>query len=138
MIDYKDLQIGNYVKIYNGEIYQVESIYYDCIDIVNSDNSIEKIMCDRIYPIEITEEILNKIGFHIHTFTTGIKTTWFMLNSNEFNIKIDNYSTCKDKKWSCQIDDDEELLGSFDFNYLHELQNGIRLITKENLTINEL
>lgn len=136
MIDVKDLAIDNYAKIYTGEVYQVQTIYYDMVDIINSEHSIEQIMCDRIYPIEVTDEILNKIGFHKQKiFITELPSPWFVLNLNEFNIKIDNCSTCKDRKWSCQIYDDEELLGSFDFNYLHELQNGIRLITQNSLEV---
>lgn len=82
MIDYKDLMIGNFVKIYNGDIYQVESTNYDCVGLVNSYNFIEQIMCDRIYPIEVTEDLLVKIGFEKYSHDIPL---------TEFRKKIGDY-----------------------------------------------
>lgn len=136
MIDIKDLQIGNKV-LYQNKVVEIETIHVrGTVGILNGHKDfIVPVGCKDIEPIEVTGKLLNKIGFYSYTFTTWIKTTWFILGLNEVNIKIDNYPTCKNKRWSCQIDDDEELLGSFDFNYLHELQNGIRLITKGDLEV---
>lgn len=127
MIDYKDLAIGNYVKIYNGEIYQVESITYDMVGLVNSENSIEQIMCDRIYPIEVTDELLIKLGFvfnkYDETYDNRIrvrKGKWF----DEYGV----FCECEDSWYSdthCPY-----------FKYLHELQNIFRLITKKDLEVN--
>ena len=138
MIDVKALQIGNKVS-YEGNLVEVATVHItETVGIFGeSKDFIVPVSCKDIEPIEVTEELLQKIGFHSkEIFVSEVSSPWFMLNLNEFNIKIDNYSTCKDKRWSCQIDDDEELLGSFDFNYLHELQNGIRLITKGDLEAN--
>lgn len=44
-----------------------------------------------------------------------------------------------DRDWYCHIDNAAySTIGGFDFQYLHELQNGIRLITKSDLEIKEL
>lgn len=130
MIDYKYLMIGNYVKIYNGEVYQIQSIYCDCVDIVNSDNSIEKIMCDRIYPIEVTDELLVKLGFKHLLGGIGV-IKYFSLLMDEIDIIVNNYNNI----YFCSLFIMRKQLGCFDFKYLHELQNGIRLITKRDLEI---
>lgn len=133
MIDYKDLAIGNYVKIYNGYIYQVESIHYDCIGLVNSDNSIDKIMCDRIYPIEVTEELLKKIGFEKIHISPTVEDLCYSTCVNE----IDTVVLVYEDVCVCAFRNLEgALLGHFRFKYLHELQNGIRLITRNSLEVN--
>lgn len=135
MIPYKDLMIGNYVKIYNGEIYQVEYINYDCVSLVNSNNYIEQVMCDRIHPIEVTEELLLKIGFESSDYPNEEGYATYNKDTEDYCVSI-----CKFKnKWFCEIDANKcENVGNFYFKYLHELQNGIRLITKSDLEIKEL
>lgn len=137
MIDIKYLQIGNKVMC-GGKIKEVVTIYPE--ESVALLGKFESIMfsakSNDIDPIEVTEEILNKIGFHKQEiFITKLPSPWFVLELNGFNIKIDDDSNSKCRRWSCQIDNNEELLGCFDFQYLHELQNGIRLITKSDLEI---
>lgn len=140
MIDYKDLQMGNYVKIYSGEVYQVESIYYDMIGLVNSDNFIEQIMCDRIYPIEVTEELLMKIGFEKNEIVVDgfrVLDRTYDLPFGDCFIEIrEGVSNSVGRGLYCHIDNcAHSTIGGFDFQYLHELQNGIRLITKNDLDI---
>lgn len=127
MIDYKDLMIGNYVKIYNGEVYQVQSIYYDCVDIVNSNNSIEKIMCDRIYPIEVTDELLVKLGF---VFNKDDGKTY----DNKIRVRKDKLYDTYGIYWECEDDWYSDIYPPY-FKYLHELQNIFRMIKKVDLEV---
>lgn len=143
MINYKDLMIGDWVyssertkfpmRVVNvGEDYcylDFEGNEADPID------GIDKYMM----PIEVTEELLLKNRFK--------KSASIIDGQNDYKacingcfVEIAYYASNIDgRNWYCHIDNDcYETIGGFDFQYLHELQNGIRLITKSDLEIKEL
>jgi hypothetical protein len=55
----EELRIGNWVK-YRGEPVKVEQLRVNCLGIANSDVLVDY---NEIQPIELTEEVLKKIGF---------------------------------------------------------------------------
>lgn len=55
----EELRIGNWVK-YRGEPVKVEQLRVNCLGIANSDVLVDY---NEIEPIELTEEVLKKIGF---------------------------------------------------------------------------
>lgn len=84
-------------------------------------------------PIEVTEDLLVKIGFRY--LTGGIELIkHFALLIDNIDIVISKYNSF----YYCTIRKNNTLFGCFDFKYLHELQNGIRLITKADLEIKKL
>lgn len=87
-------------------------------------------------PIEITELLLIKIGFKpIPPIFEGQEE--YKISVNDCFIEVRNgISNSISRNWYCHIDNNRfETIGGFDFQSLHELQNGIRLITKEDLEI---
>lgn len=146
MIDIKYLQIGNKVMC-GGKIKEVVTIYPE--ESVSLLGKFESIIftakSNDIDPIEVTEEILNKIGFKedtepfIKSYYKGKVFEYRKVINNCF-IKIQSgMSNSNDRDWYCHIDNNaHQTIGGFDFQYLHELQNGIRLITKSDLEIKEL
>lgn len=133
MIPYKDLTMGNYVKVHTGEYYYVDYINYDCVGLVNSYNFNEHIMCDKIYPIEVTHDLLIKIGFEFSSKGSVVKKGVYHQKLNECLlsvIELNDGGYCFDS-YSENIKSN----GSFHFQYLHELQNAIKLVTKQELEI---
>lgn len=137
MIDIKELNIGNKVR------------YKDCIvDIAATHltshvgilgvfmSMIVSVKCEEIEPIEVTEELLEKIGFKLQQPVFEGEEVYESVINGCF-IEVDSfYSVEKGNGWSCHIDNRaHSTIGYFDFHYLHELQNGIRLITKKDLEI---
>lgn len=95
-----------------------------------------------IMPIEVTEELLLKIGFEKNEIYGSNDYSFDVTYDTQFKscfLEVNNHSNSADRNWYCQIDNNRhESIGGFDFQYLHELQNGIRLITKSDLEIKEL
>lgn len=81
-------------------------------------------------PIKVTDKLLLKIGFkYLSCGNELIKD--FVSGINEIDIMVNNHNNM----YSCSLWMMRKEMGCFDFKYLHELQNGIRLITKGNLEI---
>lgn len=142
-MDYKDLMIGNWV--YESDTTQVpmkvvaigES--YCHLDFEGNFGGVWEVNDKDIMPIEVTEELLLKNRFK--------KSASIIDGQNDYKacingcfIEIADYASNTDgRNWYCHVDNDKhESMGGFDFQYLHELQNGIRLITKSDLEIKEL
>lgn len=140
MISYKDLMIGNWVYLSEKTKYpmQVVGIGEDYCYLNFKGNEADPFdgIDKDMMPIEVTEELLLKIGFK------QVFKQYFIYEMaiNDCFIEIShNVSNSIDKDWTCKIDNERyESIGGFDFHYLHELQNGIRLITKGDLEIKEL
>ena len=133
MIDIKELQIGNKVK-YKDSIVEIAATHLTgYVGILGEFQSmIVSVKCDEIEPIEVADKLLVKIGFE----TSGYPNEeGYAVYENE----TENYyvSICKSKnKCFCEIDCNElGNAGNFYFTYLHELQNGVRLITKKDLEV---
>lgn len=91
-------------------------------------------------PINVDDELLKKVGFIREYKEPYIPYDDYQMIVNDCHVSIrQDGANSKGRIWSCQIDNDRyESLGGFDFQHLHELQNGIRLITKGDLEIKEL
>lgn len=139
MINYKDLMIGNWV--YESEKtkfpMQVIGIYEDYCYLNFEGNESDPFdgFDKYMMPIEVTEELLLKIGFESSDYPNEEGYATYNKDTEDYCVSI-----CKFKnKWFCEIDANKcENVGNFYFKYLHELQNGIRLITKSDLEIKEL
>lgn len=107
MINSNELMLGNYVEVH-GDFLKVELIakdYLNCDDM--------ELYYDEINPIPITEEILEKCGFHKrgNLFVNDFEDKIFQIGINEY-----------------------QLLGLHKlFRYLHELQNIYFLYRKRTI-----
>ena len=134
MIDVKDLQIGNKV-LYQKKVVEIATIHITgTIGILNgSKDFIVPVSCSDIEPIEVTEDLLLKLNFD----SSGYPNEYGYANyEKDINDKY-SVSICKSKKnnYYCDVDKYVDGTGIFCFQYLHELQNGIRLITKGDLEV---
>lgn len=122
-----DLRIGNYVKvndpIFGVNTYKVATIRDNGI-ITLSDN----ISCsvNNIEPIELTEELLVKIGFRkfVKSFRmelSGCRLDYFIDKTLYIYKKHTNCCLIKDLEIKCE--------------YIHQLQNSYFLLTGEELEI---
>lgn len=91
---------------------------------------------DEIEDIEVTEEMLLKIGFEKHE---GIAPkTFYRYWDKEYRYKLDadDVYCNSERKWNIHLDNgDCETIGSGEFTYVHELQNLVRVITGHDLPI---
>lgn len=133
MIHYKDLMIGNWIyESDNGFPMYVVSIGddYCYLNFDGNEGDLWEGEDKDMMPIEVTEELLVKIGFEKYSHDTP---------PTEFRKKIgDYYVFVKHTKdhWYFRVYGKVYYnSGGFDFQYLHELQNGIRLITKGDLEV---
>ena len=143
MIDYKDLMIGNWVYLSEKSKYPMQVVgisdNYCYLDFEGNEggpfDGIDKYMM----PIEVTELLLMKIGFKpVPPVFEGKEEYQMVVNDCFIEIRH-NISNSIDRDWYCHIDNAaHSTIGGFDFQYLHELQNGIKLITKGELEIKKI
>lgn len=141
MINYKDLMIGNWVYESERSKFPMRVVNvgedYCYLDFPENEGDVFECKDKDMTPIEVTEELLLNNGF-VEFKLEGCEDSYFIKLENTF-AEIDKNSNSIDRIWNCQIDNDRrETIGGFDFQYLHELQNGIRLFTKSDLEIKEL
>lgn len=133
MIDIKDLQIGNKV-LYQNKVVEIETIHVrGTVGLLNGHKDfIVPVSCKDIEPIEVTVGMLANIGFE-----TDIVCIDFYITVNDCLVEVrKDISNSINRNWFCHIDNiSHSTIGGFDFQYLHELQNGIRLITKGDLEV---
>lgn len=139
MIDYKDLMIGNWVyESDNGFPMYVVSVGddYCYLDFDGNEGDVWEGEDKDMMPIEVTEELLVKIGLKHNAYIPEVYEE-FETEINNCLISVQNRLTnSKDRYWVCEVRNEKRyVMGSFDFQYLHELQNGIRLITKGDLEV---
>jgi hypothetical protein len=126
MIKANELRLDNFVKLQSGEIVSV-NIIYDSQEVevqLRGDKmiSIAKTFgCDKIEPIELTEELLIKGGFKCYEESKSCK--WW--RNRSFKVKQFKYVHM----------DDSFTYGSHrkELNYLHQLQNWYFLVIEEEL-----
>lgn len=144
MIHYKDLMIGNWVyenKRSKFPMYVVNVGDGFCyLDFPDNEGDVFDATDKYMMPINVDNALLEKIGFIREYKEHCIPYDDYQMIVNDCHVSIrQDGANSKGRIWSCQIDNDRyESLGGFDFHYLHELQNGIRLITKGDLEIKEL
>lgn len=137
MIDIKDLQIGNRV-LYQNKVVEIETIHIrGTVGVLDGHKDfIVPISCKDIESIEVTDELLLKLGFE-KKHDTICRSFDYCMCYNDCYLEIRTTSNSIGRDWYCHIDNLSHItIGGFDFQYLHELQNGIRLITKGDLEAN--
>lgn len=141
MIDIKDLQIGNKV-LYKCRVVEIATTHITgTVGVLDGHKDfIVPVSCKDIEPIDVTVELLSKSGFKTlkyngrHCDTHVLEYNIFI---NDYFISVDTNSNSAERDYFCHIDNiSHSTIGGFDFQYLHELQNGIRLITKGDLDAN--
>lgn len=121
--------VGNFVKD-PYDLVEVYKVYAFGIGNDWGDNFRE----NEIEPIPVTKEILEKIGFKEDTAIVKFYRYWD--KDYKYKLDIDEGYTNSGKKWSVHIDNgDCATIGSGEFDYVHELQNLVRVITGYDLPI---
>lgn len=147
MIDYKDLMLGNWVYLTEKSKYPMQVVgigdNYCYLNFKGNEADPFDGVDKYIMPIKVTEELLLKIGFYrkeLRNFKNEVFEVIYEHRVNHCYMEIrSDCSNSKDRDWYCHIYNKAfQSIGAFDFQYLHELQNGIRLITKGDLEIEEL
>jgi hypothetical protein len=133
MVNVKDLMVDNWVKSPQG-ITQVHNVLTDKIITKNDKRGVNCYHTTDIEPIPVTKEILKKIGFKEEKGLTSLYQYWD--ESDKYKLNIDDYYTNSDRRWYVQIDNNMcRAIGCGEFDYVHELQNLVRVITRYDLPI---
>lgn len=131
MVDVKDIMLGNFVRK-RDEILVVGKVHRDSV----ADKWGEICFDDEIEPIPMTIETLLAIGF---TRIQDIKDYHYYRywdKDYKYKLDVDYYFGNSEKKWHVHIDNDVcNTIGSGEFDYVHELQNLVRVITGYSLPI---
>ena len=143
MVNVKDLMLGNLVKVFDPEYKDVTLDYWDIYEI--REEGVRLGLFSDIFEsewlegIEVTKEILKKIGFKKDT-TAGEPWEFWRYWDKDGKYKLDVYPEelyCNsERKFGLHVDNDVcNTIGSGEFTYLHELQNLVRCITGHSLPI---
>ena len=124
-----ELRIENYVNI-EGDVVKVKEIYEKSIYYANGEYE-SYATEDFIHPIELTEEVLVKIGFKKNTIY-GSVIEYFPIDDNLASI------FCTKEKQNIRIQvvrkNTSETIAKY-IKYLHELQNIYYCLTNEELEV---
>ena len=124
MIDVKDLMCGNW--LYNnvlGHAYKLGNIPHWLRE-------------EEHDPIPVTEEMLKAIGFTRVQDIMDYHYYRYWDKEGKYKLDVDYYFGNSERKWHVHIDNDVcDTIGSGEFDYVHELQNLVRVITGQNLPI---
>lgn len=137
----EELMIGNIIKIGDvkqvGIVEKVTTLDFSEYDI--GDDYVVTVKIDRyydcleneIYPIEITTNLLNAIGFNKEPedFLGYNICNWFSIDGEEYHISLrSGLSNHHDRSWTVSVDNkDFETITNCDIQYLHQLQNILTL-----------
>lgn len=133
MIDVKNLMLGNLVKDKSGDIMLVGKIHRDSV----ADKWGGIAFDDEIEPIPVTKEILKAIGFEEYE-DLPLEGKFYRYWDKDCKYKLDvrDFWTNSQRKWYVHVDNDVcNTIGSGEFDYVHELQNLVRVITGHELPI---
>lgn len=125
MIDVKDLMCGNW--LYNnvlGHAYKLGNIPHWLRE-------------EEHDPIPVTVDILKRIGFEEYE-GLPLEGKFYRYWDKDCKYKLDvrDFWTNSQRKWHVHIDNDVcNTIGSGEFDYVHELQNLVRVITGHTLPI---
>ena len=146
MIDPKDLMIKNWV--YEGELTQFPMYVigigtdYVYLDFEGREGDLWDTTPENIQGIPVTDVLLEKIGFRKRILAKASNGTddWidYLYDCKNFHLAVcyTNGYAC-DKKWHIHIDNSDFIsLGGGYFSYLHELQNLVKVIARQELKIN--
>lgn len=133
MVDVKDLMVGNFVKNKNGEIMLIGKVHRESV----ADKWGGIAFYDEIEGIPVTKEILKAIGFEAYE-DLPLEGIFYRYWDKDYKYKLDirDFWTNSRRKWYVHIDNDVcNTIGSGEFDYVHELQNLVRINCKADLPI---
>lgn len=133
MIDVNNLMLGNFVKDRSGEVVMVGKIHRESIGDKWGGISFD----DEIEGVPVTKEILKDIGFEEYE-DLPLEGVFFRYWNKDYKYKLDvrDFWTNSQRRWYIHIDNDVcNTIGSGEFDYIHELQNLVRVITGHELPI---
>lgn len=138
MIKVRDLRIGNWV--YDGECTQfpmwVQAVGEDYVylNFEGSEADPWESTPEELQGIPVTIELLKKIGFKEDTALVKFYRYWD--KDYKYKLDVDPEYCNSDSKWSIHVDNgDCNTIGCGEFTYVHELQNLVSAITKEEFKI---
>lgn len=122
MIDVNDLMCGNWVNdTVLGKVIVLNNLPYS-MDLSHSEG------------IPVTVDMLKRIGFKEDTEIVKFYRYWD--KDYKYKLDVDEGYTNSGRKWSVHIDNDVcNTIGSGEFDYLHELQNLVRINCRADLPI---
>lgn len=126
MIDVKDLMCGNW---YHDD-------KYDAITTLTPNLAYQTIL-NTCSGIPVTVDMLKRIGFEEYE-DLPLEGKFFRYWDKDYKYKLDvrDFWTNSQRKWYVHIDNDVcNTIGSGEFDYVHELQNLVRVITGHDLPI---
>lgn len=122
-----ELMVGDVVKLHYGNGYKDE--YREVIE----EDFVNKCFTRCAKPIPITEELLEKLGFKKYV---DVCWDFYRLKMGEYYATVDHISNTKGKNWSCHIDNEDfESVVNCDIEYLHQLQQIVRIATGKELEV---
>lgn len=127
MINVNDLMCGNWV--YNNML----KCAYKLLNVMH------RARVEEYDPIPVTADILKRIGFEEYEDSL-LERNFYRYWDKEYRYKLDVYPDfCNsDRIFSIHIDNEYcETIGSGEFDYLHELQNLVRINCGVDLPITE-
>lgn len=138
----KDLMIGNWVYCTKKSQFPMKVVSlgedYVYLDFEENEGDVFEPNLDDMMPIPVTEDLLLKIGLEKRQYnvSSDISASWHYMSFKGYSFDINKFSNSVGKDWHCYIDNEDRYsVGFFDFQYLHQLQNGIRLITGKDLEV---
>ena len=142
MVNTKYLMVGNWVKVFDPEYKDDTLDYWDIYEI--REEGVRLGLFSDIFEsewlegIEVTKELLKKIGFEEYKDNVLKEFSYYRYWDKEHKYKLDvcDIYTNSDRRWHVHIDNEDCCsLGSGEFDYVHELQNLVRINCKADLPI---
>lgn len=126
MIDVRDMMVGNW---YHDD-------KYDAIMTLTPNFAYQHIM-DTCSGIPVTEGILKNIGFEEYDdLPLEGKSYRYWGEGHKYKLDVRDFWTNSQCKWDIHIDNEVCCtIGGGEFDYVHELQNLVRVITGHDLPI---
>lgn len=138
----KDLMIGNWVYYTKKSKFPMRVVSlgedYVYLDFEENEGDVFEPRLEDMMPIPVTEDLLQRIGFEkkrVH-ISYHIEEEYYMLHIHDMFCFAKKAHETGSMCWSLKVDDGFlKTKGIVDFMYLHEFQNGIRLITGKDLEV---
>lgn len=138
MINVRDLRIGNWV--YDGERTQfpmwVQAVGEDYVylNFEGNEGDVWESTPEDLHGVPVTAELLKKIGFKEEKALVSFYRYWD--KDYKYKLDVDEGYTNSERNWSIHIDNgDCNTIGCGEFTYVHELQNLVSAIAKEEFKI---
>ena len=144
MMRVEELSIGNWVldgeksiPMYVTSIHRDGTVYLD----FPGNNALDwETDVKDLVPIEVTEEMLLEWGFKNSLEEKGIFNVTLLQGRVANNhVEVRKMANKRGADWSVHIDNEDFCsIGCFDFQYVHEFQNYISILTGQSIRIEEI